>query len=172
MIAEPQAHALIASWVETVKNVCEILAILVGAAWAYLNYFRGRIYKPRLECAVDALIEKHSGHPFLRATVRVKNLGLSKVQIEQKGTALLIYSANLQEQAASFPIQVRWSNPVGAFDVFSGGSRVESSEAVAESIMVALPHGGDLAYKVALTIVSGDVWWTADAILGDTKGGG
>jgi hypothetical protein len=104
--------------------------------------------------------------------VRVKNLGLSKVQIEQKGTALLIYSANLQEQAASFPIQVRWSNPAGAFDVFSGGSRVESSEAVAESIMVALPHGGDLAYKVALTIVSGDVWWTADAILGDTKGGG
>ena len=133
MIAEPQAHALISNWVETVKNVCEILAILVGAAWTYLNYFRGRIYKPRIECAVEALIEKHSGHPFLRATVRVRNLGLSKVQIEQKGTALLIYSADLQEQSASFPIQVRWSNPVGAFDVFSGWQWVESSEAVARN---------------------------------------
>ncbi len=97
----------IAAGVETLKNICEILAILVGAAWTYLNYFRGRTYKPRLECSVDASVEKHSGRSFLRATVRVRNIGLSKVPIEQKGTALLIYSANLQEQAPSFPSQVR-----------------------------------------------------------------
>src|SRR5438105_3831944 len=47
MFAEPQAKALISTWVETAKNVCEIFAILVGAAWTYLNYFRGRTYKPR-----------------------------------------------------------------------------------------------------------------------------
>ncbi len=158
--------------VETLKNICEILAILVGAAWTYLNYFRGRTYKPRLECSVDASVEKHSEHSFLRATVRVRNIGLSKVPIEQIGTALLIYSANLQEQAPSFPSQVRWSDPVGAFDVFSGWQWVESSEAVAESLMVALPHGGDLIYKVALMVVSGDIWWTANAILGDTQSSG
>ena len=103
MFAEPQAHALINSWVETVKNVCEILAILVGAAWTYLNYFRGRIYKPRLECSVEAVGEKHSGHSFLQIAVRIRNIGLSRVPIEQRGTALLVYAVTMQGQTPSVP---------------------------------------------------------------------
>jgi hypothetical protein len=64
MLDAPSASSTFGSGVETLKNIFEILAILVGAAWTYLNYIRGRIYKPRLECSVDAAIRKHSGTPF------------------------------------------------------------------------------------------------------------
>jgi hypothetical protein len=160
-------------WVETAKNVCEILAIFGGAAWTYLNYFRGRIYKPRLECSVEAAIEKHSGHSFLKVIVGIKNIGLSKVPIQQKGTGLLIYAANTRGHNPSFPSEIRWNEPVAAFVVFSGRKWVEPSEPIAESLMVALPHGGDVfAYKVTLKVVSGKIWWTAETVVGDTKNDG
>lgn len=113
-------------WVETAKNPCEIAAIFGGAAWTYLNYFRGRTYNPRLECSVEASTAMSSGHTFLRVVVKVRNIGLSKVPLEQKGTALLIYSANLQDRPSSFLRQVDWSEPVAAFDVFTGRRWVES----------------------------------------------
>src|ERR1700722_998994 len=169
MFAETQAHALINSWVETIKGVCEILAILVGAAWTYLNYFRGRIYKHRLECSVDASIEKHAGHTFLRAAVRIRNIGLSRVPIEPKGTALLLYSIPAQDQAPSFPSHVEWEEPVAAFDLLAGRKWVESSEAVAEALMVALPRSDASTYKVTLKVVSGEIWWTAESILAHTQ---
>ena len=169
MFAEPQVQPPFSNWVEMVKNVCEILAILVGAAWTYLNYFRGRTYKPRLECSVDASIERLSGHSFLRTVVRVRNIGLSRVPIQQRGTALLIYSVDVKDRTPSFPGQVRWKEPVAAFDVFAGEKWVEPSEPIAESFLVALPHSDALAYKVTLKVVSGKIWWTAETIVGDTE---
>jgi hypothetical protein len=168
MFAEPPTHALISSWVETVKNVCEILAILVGAAWTYLNYFRGRTYKPRLECSIDASVEKHSGHSFLQVAVKVRNIGLSRVPVDPRGTALLVYSLAAQDHTPSFPSQIRWDNPVAAFGLFSGKKWVESSETIAEALMVALPRAGAVTYKVTLKVVSGEIWWTAESILAHT----
>ncbi len=158
-------------WVETAKNICEILAILVGAAWTYLNYFRGRIYKPRLECSVEASIERHSGHSFLKAIVTIRNIGLSKVPIQQRGTGLLIYSANMQDRPPSFPIEVLWGEPVAAFGVFSGKNGVEPSEPMSESVMVALPSGDVFTHKVTLKVVSGEIWWTAESIVSHTENG-
>jgi hypothetical protein len=169
MLAEPHSVQIaFSNWVGTVKSVCEILAILVGGAWTYLNYFRGRVYKPRLECLVDASVEKHSGHRFLKVIVTVRNIGLARVPIQQKGTALLIYSASTTNRDRSFPSLVEWKEPVAAFDVFTGQKWVEPSEPIAESLMVALPHGDALTYKVALEVVSGEIWWTAETIVGDT----
>jgi hypothetical protein len=88
-------------WVEIAKNTCEILAIFGGAAWTYLNYFRGRVYKPRLECSVEASPEKHSGHAFLRVVVRIRNIGLSRVSIQQEGTGILLV---FREYAGSKPL--------------------------------------------------------------------
>jgi hypothetical protein len=155
-------------WVEIAKNVCEILAILGGATWTYLNYFRGRVYKPRLECSIEASVEKHSGHSFLHVLVKIRNIGLSKVPIEQKGTGLLIFSVSVQGPSPSFPIPVPWNEPVAAFDVFSGRKWVESSESIAEALMLTLPHGDAFAYKATLKVVSGELWWTAESVVRDT----
>jgi hypothetical protein len=168
MFEDLQTHALINSWVETAKNVCETLAILVGAAWTYLHYFRGRTYKPRLECSVEASVEKNSALSLLYIAVRIKNIGSSRVAIEPKGTALLLYSLTWDGPPPSFPSQVRWDQPVAAFGVFTGRKWVESSETMAETLMVALPYADAFTHKVTLKIVSGEIWWTAETILAHT----
>jgi hypothetical protein len=155
-------------WVEIIKNIFECLAILIGAAWTYFNFFRGRIYKHRLECSVDASIENQAGHSFLRAAVKVRNIGLSRVPIESRGTALLLYSIATEEQTPSFPSHVQWKGPVAAFALFSGRQWVESSETVSESLMVALPRSAATTYKATVKVVSGDIWWTAESILAHT----
>ena len=104
--------------------------------------------------------------------MRVRNIGLSKVPIQQRGSALLIYSVGKEGQLPSFPGQVQWDEPVAAFDVFAGQKWVEPSEPIAESLLVALPHGDALAYKIALKVVSGKIWWTAETIVGDTEDSG
>jgi hypothetical protein len=159
-------------WIEIAKNICEILAILGGAAWTYLNYFRGRIYKPRLECSVESSVEKRSGGFFLLTVARVRNIGLSKVPIEQKGTALLIFSADSQGDSPSFLRPVRWNDPLGAFDVFTGQRWVEPSESIAESLMVELPPSGAHTHKVALNVISGEIIWTAEIIVSDNGSDG
>ena len=121
-----------------------------------------------MECSVEASVEKHSGHSFLKAVVRIRNIGLSKVHIRQKGTALLLYSVNMQDRTPTFPSHVRWNEAVAAFDVFTGERWVEPSESIAESLMVDLPHGGAFTYKVTLKVVSGQILWTAEAIVADT----
>jgi hypothetical protein len=100
--------------------------------------------------------------------VKIRNIGLSRVPIEPKGTALLIYSVIMQGRVPSFPTRVRWDGPVAAFGVFSGKKWVESSETITESFMVALPHGDILTYKVTLKVVSGEIWWTAENVVYDT----
>jgi hypothetical protein len=92
---------------------------------------------------------------------------LSKVSIQQKGTGLLIDSADMQGQAPLFPSEVRWKN-LAAFEVFSGNNGVEPSEPISESVMIALPHADAVAYRATLTVVSGEFWWTAATIVADT----
>jgi hypothetical protein len=106
---------------------------------------------------VEASIEKHSGHSFLQVVVKTRNIGLSRVPIEQKGTALLIYSVSMEGRTTSFPSQVQWGDPVAAFGVFAGNKWVESSESLAETLIVALPHGNVSTYKAALKVVSGEI---------------
>jgi hypothetical protein len=103
-------------WVETAKSLCEILAIFAGGAWTYLNYFRGRLHKRRLECSVEASVEKHSGRSFLKVVVRMRNIGLSKVPIQQTGTALLIYSVDNARSHSNVP-------EPGSMERASGGVR-------------------------------------------------
>jgi hypothetical protein len=101
--------------VENVKDISEIAAIIIGGFWTYLNYFRGRIYKPRLECTVDASIEKDAGRFVLKAVTKIRNVGLSKVRIAQKGTGLLVHSMAAREEAPQFPVAADWNGPVAAF---------------------------------------------------------
>jgi hypothetical protein len=100
--------------------------------------------------------------------VRIRNIGLSRVPIEKRGTALLIYPAHLPEEGPSFPSQVQRNEPVAAFDVFAGQPWVEPSEPTSESFMVTLPHKDRTIYKVALKVASGRVWWTAETVVEDT----
>jgi hypothetical protein len=166
----------VSAFVELLKNVFEIAAIGAGGIWTYFNFFKGRTYKPRLECEVDGSVETHSGRPLMKVVVRAKNVGLSRVSIEQKGTILQIYPAVTQSSSPSFPCQIVWSDKPAVFDVFKEHAWIEPSEPVEDRVLIELPDTKAPAYKLNLKILSKKISWTArNIVVGSeehrTKGG-
>jgi hypothetical protein len=80
---------------EVLKNVATIIAIGAGAVWAYFNFFKGRTYRSRLEPKVSGKVISHNGAYYLIVTAQLKNVGLSDVRIDQKGSALRVFALRL-----------------------------------------------------------------------------
>ncbi len=161
----------ISAFVEVLKNVCEIVAIVVGAIWTYFNFFKGRTYRPRLECEVDGLMGTHSGRPLLKVVVKAKNVGLSKVLVEQKGTILQLCPAADQNTAPSWPCQIAWSNEPAVFDVFTDHKWIEPSEPIEDWVLIELPDDKVPAYKLTLKVLSNEISWTATNIVASVTRG-
>jgi hypothetical protein len=166
----------ISAFIEVLKNAFEIAAISAGGIWTYFNFFKGRTYKPRLECEVGGSVEIHSGRPLMKVIVRAKNVGLSRVSIEQSGTILQVYPAVTQSSIPSFPCQTIWSDTPAVFDVFKDHAWIEPSEPVEDQVLIELPDNKTPAYKLNLKILSKKISWTARNIVGGseehrTKGG-
>lgn len=155
----------ISAFVEVLKNVFEIAAIATGAIWTYFNFFKGRTYRPRLECRVDGFVETHSGRSLLKVVVKAENVGLSKVSIEQRGTILQLYPAVTQSSTPSFPCQVIWSDKPAVFDVFKDHAWVEPSEPIEDQVLIELPDDKAPAYKLTLKVLSKKISWTARNIV-------
>src|ERR1700675_1127674 len=97
----PEQASRLGTALDVVDKVIKILAVVIGGAWAYLNYVRGRTYKKRLETNVSGEWFENKGLSFLSGSAHLKNVGLSKFPIEQKGTAILVY--DLQSSTTSKP---------------------------------------------------------------------
>ncbi len=160
---EANAVDPITKWIGNSKDIFEIAAIIFGGAWTYINYFRGRIYKPRLEPSITGKIIGSGG--LLRVDVQIKNVGLSKVNIDQRGTALLIQSKDSASPISDGPRLAIWTNPI-AFDVFMQHEWIESGEVICESFVLDLPENLPRSYKVRLEVVSGRITWNAESIAG------
>jgi hypothetical protein len=148
--------------VETLKNIFEIAAIIVGGAWTYLNYFRGRTFKSRLEPSIECRAEKSGGNrDYLIVCMTLKCVGLAKVPIDQYGSGLIVYmevprdNANIQG-----PTEARWSETYWVIEVFKNHGWIESEEVVHEQVMIELPKQHAPAYKLKLKINSKNVTWT------------
>jgi len=155
----------VSAFVELLKNVCEIAAIITGAIWTYYNFFKGRTYRLRLECEVDGSIETYSGRAQLKVVVKARNVGLSKVLVDQKGTILQLHSAVPPNTVPSWPCQVTWSNEPAVFDVFKDHPSIEPSEPIEDQVLVELPDDNAPAYKLTLKVLSKKVSWTARNIV-------
>ena len=83
---------------EILKNVATIIAIGAGAVWAYFNFFKGRTYRSRLEPKVSGKVISRNGASYLIVTAQLKNVGLSDVRIDQKGSALRVFVYTVGER--------------------------------------------------------------------------
>jgi hypothetical protein len=147
------------AFVELLKNSFEIAAIILGAIWTYFNFFKGRTYRPRLECNVDGSVHTDSGRPLLKALTKVKNVGLSKVRIDQEGTILQLFSSVRQNSIPSFPCQVTWNDRPAVFDVFKEHKWVEPLETIEDQVLIELPDDRTSDYKLNLKVLSKRIWW-------------
>ncbi len=171
--ATQNATAPVASTtLDQIDKGVKIVAVVIGAIWTYLNYVRGRTFKRRLEPTISGKVLPYGemGGLMVSGTAQVKNVGLSKVDIEQRGTAIIIADMIPWASTKGLPRLKEVHPPAGVFGIFERHRWIEPGETIEESFAVALPDRNDRAcVRLRLRIVSHhkifkNLEWNADAI--------
>jgi hypothetical protein len=145
--------------VDIVQKLFTIAAIIVGGIWTYFNFFRGRTYRMRLEPAVSGKVATLDGVSHLIATMNLKNVGLSKVEIEQKGSALLVRSYEAPSGTTN-AVSATWKD-LAVFPVFESHQWIEPGEPIAEQRLIVIPTSVHTAFQLQLRIISHNISWKA-----------
>jgi hypothetical protein len=160
----PEQASALSSVLDVVDKVTKILALLIGGGWAYLNYVRGRTFNKRLELKISGKRAQKKGVTLLSGTAQIKNVGLSKFPIEQKGTAILFF--DLKPSASVKRLAETAEERVGVREVFKDHAWIEPGETIEDNFLVQLPEDEErLAVKLDLRVVAAHIEWNANCIV-------
>jgi hypothetical protein len=148
---------------DIIDKATKIIALFIGACWAYLNYRRGRTFKRRLEPTVTGKTIRSKGVLLLSGVAQVKNVGLSKVTIEQRGTAIEVLAVVSHSKGQELTLGTK---DVDVLSVFEAHGWIEPGEVVEESFLVPVPeHPEMVAFRLRLRIVSEHIEWNCDSVV-------
>jgi len=171
MIAPPQLPeqaSRVNTALDIIDKVTKIAAVFIGGAWAYLNYIRGRTYKKRLEVSISGEWLHSDGVSFLSGAAQLKNVGLSKVPIEQKGTAIVVYE--LRPSASTKSTADVIEERVKVRSVFKDHAWIEPGEPINEAFLLQLGLSKErVAMKLELRVVAANIEWNANCIVKPTQ---
>jgi hypothetical protein len=146
-------------------RILTMLAIAVGGAWVYFNFFRGRTYRPRLELSITGVHTFGSSNSMMVLTASLRNVGLSRVAIAPKGTVCTVSALPAQEASALPRLIQEWEQP-HVSRILSAHEWIEPGETVVEQLLVALPSTVQAAYRVTARVVAADAKeWNAMAVV-------
>ena len=131
-----------------VDKLTKILALIIGGVFAYMKFFMGRTFRPRLESAITGELIEKDGVRHLAAKVTVRNIGLTKCGIRQEGSGIRIWSYS----------EATRTN-LGAESILEHHKWIESSETVTDEILISLNGDKGVAYQLELWLVSQERTW-------------
>jgi hypothetical protein len=158
-----------------IKDGLQSAAIVVGACWAYLKFFRGRTFARRAELRVQAIVLSHGSQSFVKAIVTLLNCGLTKIPFAPRRNSIYLYgldSSKLRPGA-----NINWQRHLILTPIFSSHEWVEAQETITDEVLIPLPPPAEddriwLAYKL-----HAEVWgkkrmrpwkssrWIADSVI-------
>lgn len=148
---------------DIIDKVVKVAAVFIAAAWGYLNYRRGRTFKRRLEPKISGKIFLSNGTWILTGVAQLKNVGLSVVTIEQKGTAIVIDDLLVVTDAGK-PARIASDN-VAVLEVFKSHGWIEPGEPIEQSFLITLPERANrVGARMRLGIVSHGIEWNDDTV--------
>ena len=163
MIALQNSAASSQDILDLIDKVTKISALVIGGAWAYQNYLRGRTFKKRLELRISGREIPIKDARLLSGTALIKNVGLSKFPIEQRGTGILLIS--LKAPAPSQGSAKMLEEEIGVSEVFTDHAWIEPGETISEDFLVRLPADDErVAMKLDLRVVAAGIEWNAKCI--------
>lgn len=148
---------------DVLENVATVIAFGAGAVWAYFNFFKGRTYRSRLEPTVSGKLISRGDANYLIVTAQLKNVGLSNVRIDQKGSALRVFAYTVGGHASKAR-SVEQSRLI-TFSVFEDHGWIEPGELIEDQRLVAIPDIEYVALQIKLRLVSNKIEWNSAAII-------
>jgi hypothetical protein len=159
MAAAPQ-------WAEVARGVLAIaqaIAIVIGAAWAYFKFVRGRTFAERLEVSLEGTPFRVGESVALRIHVGMTNTGAAIVRLAEEFTVVYVFGVTVDRATSGEHID--WGKHLDVVPVFTRHEWIEAQETVADEVLVTLSHGEWLAYRIELIVASKkDKRWGTTAI--------
>lgn len=146
-----------------IKTVTETLGLILGGLWAYYKFFKGRTFRPRLELAINGKLSDAGHLTHLATFAQIKNVGLSKLELSQTGTALRVFSHTLSK-LENTPAVVEWERKI-TLPVFAKHDWIEPGESISDELLIALAKIGHSAVKLELRVVSRGIEWNCLTIV-------
>jgi hypothetical protein len=123
---------------EIADHTVTALAILVGGLWAYLKFVRGRTFAHRAELDVSGTLFGYGGDRIVRAAVRVKNTGLSKLHLKPNGKVVYLHGIAATGWAPEG--NVEWEK-LTITRILGGVAWIEAHESVSDEALIPVPTG-------------------------------
>ncbi|MDQ1640492.1 MAG: hypothetical protein QOF62_3831 [Pyrinomonadaceae bacterium] len=151
-------------FIEALKNLAEVAALVIGGFWAYYKFFKGRTYKESLNLVVTGQLRAIEGRAYLTATAYIKNVGLSNVKINKRGSGLRVFI--YKPEADEKEIHTVFDEPLTTFGVFENDEYIEPNESIENQRLVAIPDGLKIGLRLELYIQSREGYtWNSSGIV-------
>jgi len=149
---------------EALANVTQSVALLAGGVWAYFKFSKGRTFQERLTPMVSGRFALIDRSVFLFVTTQIKNVGLSKIIIDQESSSLIIFECIPSEAKEVLSVQ---NNRLGSLKVFGDKDRhIEPNEIVERQCLIALPRVSNIGYQLEFEVLTDSGYtWRATSIV-------
>ncbi len=122
----------------TAESGLRILAYIVGGLFAYWKFFKGRTFHPRLEPSVTAAARTEAGQVILRVSCKLKNVGLSSIDLDREHSAIRILLRDLP--LSSDIAEIEWGRKSNlSVDVFQNHEWIEGGETIEDQHLFVFP---------------------------------
>lgn len=159
---------------QAIASAAQALAIVVGGAWVYFKFLRGRTFARRAELDLEATLSVVSEKQLITSRATLKNVGLSRLPLNKglQNVELFATTAAPAVEGAN----VGWMSIMQA-QVFTEHAWVEAQETIDQQVLFPAParRAGDepwRAFKLELkvfgkrTLGPGDpTTWSENTIL-------
>lgn len=130
------------STLDNAKDIADIassaitaLAVIIGGAWAYFKFAKGRTYRPRVEMQLAGQWWLAEGKVLLQVRITIKNVGSSKLKLLQRGSGLR--ASVLDSDQPPPPASARWREGK-VYTIFDQHDWIESGETVSDVVLLDL----------------------------------
>ena len=154
----------LSSALKDVEAITHIAAILLGGMWAYMKFIKGRLFYSRIEPTISAETLAQDSYRTLVISATIKNVGLSRVDIDHAGSAMRIL-AHKENFAPSQAVSAEW-DLLGSFPVLEKHSWIEPGEPVREDRLIVLPKALPHNLLLELVVASSGIEWSGTCIVG------
>lgn len=126
-------------------NAMTIVGIILGAAWSYMRFVRGRILKPHITLRVSGSAHSIGERHYLVVKVSVANEGNIVVHVDHNQTCIAVFAEAYRRG------RFYWED-IDAFTVFEKTDLVEPDEDVQAEYLVPLPCAPKVAVRLELQL--------------------
>jgi hypothetical protein len=162
-------------WVDAALHAVQIAALVVGAAWAYYKFVRGRIFHRRAEVTLEASLLELDSSRTIRARATLKNTGSADIPFLAKGLKVSL----LKEGDVNDKGHPQWREMV-TVPVFVDHGWIESQETISDETLVPVGEGAEtnvLGYRVSCRVIGeperrfvrgakgGGIRWTTNVVV-------